>query len=165
MAGNHWEEVFWHLLARNFGMPVNADSFESIAATIPVQVLASHKNRIQQLEALLLGQAGLLEEEFLDDYPLMLQREYQVYCQQIQFEESPIAPVFLRMRPANFPTVRLAQLAMLISLSEHLFSKIKDAKAYTEVCELLNVTANDFWHYHYQLNMAADFKPKLWESK
>lgn len=73
---HHWAESFWWLLARNFGVPVNADAFESMARSIPLPLLAKHKNQIQQLEALLLGQAGLLQETFDDPYPKMLQREY-----------------------------------------------------------------------------------------
>ncbi len=158
---NHWEEVFWHLLARNFGMPVNADAFESLAQTIPVSVLAKHKNSIQQLEALLLGQANLLSHDINDSYVVLLQREYQFFKNKYQLSTSAITPLFLRMRPANFPTIRLAQLAMLIHQSEHLFSKIREANTRAEVMALLNVTANDFWHYHYRLNETGDYKPKV----
>src|SRR5205085_10357725 len=72
----HWEETCWWLLARNFGMKVNTEAFESVARSLPVCLLAKHKNRLQQLEALLLGQASLLEGEWQEDYPLMLQKEY-----------------------------------------------------------------------------------------
>ncbi len=160
-AGNHWEEVFWYLLARNFGMPVNADAFENIAQTIPVAVLAKHKNQIQQLEALLLGQANLLHEESNDDYVLLLQREYAFLKNKYKLGKSPSTPLFLRMRPANFPTVRLAQLAMLVHQSEHLFSRVLESKRSKDVIGFLNVTANDFWHYHYQLQTKSDYKPKV----
>ena len=73
----HWEETFWWLLAKNFGMKVNADAFEAIAKSVSINILAKHKSQIHQLEALLLGQAGLLEGDFKDDYPVMLQKEYQ----------------------------------------------------------------------------------------
>ncbi|MDQ2752084.1 MAG: DUF2851 family protein [Bacteroidota bacterium] len=159
-TGNHWEEVFWYQLARNFGAPVNSDAFESMAQSIPVSVLAKHKNQIHQLEALLLGQSNLLGEESNDDYVLLLQREYSFLKSKYKLKESPNMPVFLRMRPLNFPTVRLAQLAMLIHQSEHLFSKIVEAKESKDVVRLLNVTANDFWHYHYQMNAASPYKPK-----
>lgn len=160
-TGNHWEEVFWHLLARNFGMPVNADAFESMAQRIPVAILAKHKNQVQQLEALLLGQANLLNVESNDDYVLLLQREYLFLKNKYKLEKSHSAPLFLRMRPANFPTVRLAQLAMLVHQSEHLFSRILETKESKEVVQFLNVTANDFWHYHYQLNATSDYKTKV----
>jgi len=61
---DHWEESFWWLLARNFGMKVNADAFEAMARSIPLNILAKQKNQIHQIEALLLGQAGLLEGKF-----------------------------------------------------------------------------------------------------
>ena len=157
---NHWEEVFWQMLARNFGMPVNADAFESMAQSIPIKILARHKLQIQQLEALLLGQAGLLNEEFSEPYALLLQREYRFLKHKYNLTEAAIKPLFLRMRPAGFPTVRVAQLAMLVHQSDHLFSKIIEAKSYAEVMRFLNVTANDFWHYHYNIGTTTAYKPK-----
>jgi hypothetical protein len=159
-ANNHWEEVFWWMLARNFGIKVNAEIFEAIAKTIPVNILAKHKNQIHQLEALLLGQAGLLNENFEEDYPKLLQREYLFLQKKYQLKQQSSQPFFLRMRPANFPTVRLAQLAMLIYSSVHLFSKVKEMSDVEEVKQLLNVTANDYWHYHYHFDEAGDYHPK-----
>jgi hypothetical protein len=159
-SNHHWEEVFWWIIARNFGIKVNADCFESIAKTISINILAKHKHQIHQLEALLLGQANLLNENFEEDYPQMLQKEYKFYQYKYKIEEATIKPVFLRMRPAAFPTIRLAQLAMLVHDSSHLFSKIKDIEDVKEVKQLLNVTANDYWHYHYQLDVATEYKPK-----
>jgi hypothetical protein len=73
----HWEETFWWLLARSFGVKVNGDAFEAIARSLSVNILAKHKNSIHQLEALLFGQANLLDENFEDEYPKLLQREYR----------------------------------------------------------------------------------------
>jgi hypothetical protein len=156
----HWEETFWWLLARNFGIKVNAEAFEAIAKSVSVNILAKHKNQIHQLEALLLGQAGLLEEKFSEDYPQLLQREYKFL--QAKYKLKPInQPVhFLRMRPGNFPTIRLAQLAMLVHGAAHLFSKIKEVASLKEVKSWFDVTANDYWHYHYQLGSASAYKPK-----
>ncbi len=159
-ANNHWEEVFWRMLARNFGMKVNADVFESIAKSLPVNILAKHKNQIHQLEGFLLGQAGLLEQDFNEDYPRLLKREYNFYKKKYQLNPVPVRPFFLRMRPANFPTIRLAQLAMLVNQSSHLFSKIKETDDVLAVKELLNVTANDYWHYHYKFDEAGEYHPK-----
>lgn len=159
-ANNHWEEVFWWLLARNFGMKVNADIFETVAKSLPVSILAKHKNQIHQLEGLLLGQAGLLEHDFDEDYPLLLKREYLFYKKKYQLRQVNTNPFFLRMRPANFPTIRLAQLAMLVNKSSHLFSKIKETDSVTAAKELLNVTANDYWHYHYTFGEAGEYRPK-----
>src|SRR5690606_8290219 len=71
-----------------------------------------------------------------------------------------ITPMFLRMRPGNFPGIRLAQLAMLVHHSSHLFSKIKEAENADDIKDWLNVTANDYWHYHYQLDEPSAYKPK-----
>ncbi len=157
---HHWEETFWWLLARNFGMKVNADAFEQIARSIPLQILAKHKNQIHQLEALLLGQAGLLNQDFEEDYPLMLQKEYQFL--KTKYKPNPVSvPVyFLRMRPGNFPTIRLAQLAMLVHDSVHLFSKIQEAESVADVKKWMDITANDYWHYHYRFDEPSDFKRK-----
>ncbi len=159
-TNHHWEETFWQLLARNFGMTVNTDAFESIAKTIPVTVLAKHKNQIHQLEALLLGQAGLLNGGFTEDYPIMLQKEYRFLQKKHQLKPFNQLLHFLRMRPSNFPSVRLAELAMLIHQSSHLFSKVIEANDLNSIKQLLAVTANDYWHYHYLLNEPAEFKKK-----
>jgi hypothetical protein len=159
-ANNHWEEVFWWILARNFGIKVNADIFEKIARSIPVNILAKHKNQIHQLEGLLLGQAGLLDRDFNEDYPKLLKREYQFYQKKYQLRQPSVKPFFLRMRPANFPTIRLAQLAALVYQSSHLFSKIKEAESVVSVKELLDVTANDYWHYHYIFEEPKEYQPK-----
>lgn len=157
---NHWEETFWWLLARNFGIRINADAFEEMARSISVNILAKHKNQIHQLEALLLGQAGLLNKNFIDDYPAMLKKEYQFLKKKynLQYIHQPVH--FLRMRPGNFPTIRLAQLAMLVKDSSHLFSKIKEASKVEEIRNRLHVTANDYWHYHYRFEEASDYKKK-----
>jgi hypothetical protein len=156
----HWEEVFWQMLARNFGIPVNTDVLEAVAISISVNILAKHKNQIHQLEALLLGQAGLLNQEFTEDYPLMLQKEYLFLKKKHQLQPIAFLMNFLRMRPSNFPTIRLAQLAMLIHESSHLFSKILEATDLETIKKLLSVTANDYWHYHYTLNEASAYKVK-----
>jgi hypothetical protein len=156
----HWEETFWWMLARNFGMKVNGEAFEAMAKSIPLTVLAKHKNQIHQIEALLLGQAGLLKPDFDEDYPKLLQKEYMFL--QGKYNIHPIQlPLFsLRMRPGNFPAVRLAELAMLVHKSAHLFSRIKEAGSAKEIKRFFEVTANDYWHYHYQFDETSVFKKK-----
>jgi len=156
----HWEEAFWWLLARNFGIKVNSDAFEKIARSISINILAKHKNQIHQTEALLFGQAGLLENNFTEAYPKMLQNEYLFYKNKYQLTPIQLPIHFLRMRPSNFPTIRLAQLAMLIHNSNHLFGQIRESNSLKEIKSLLNVTANDYWHYHYTLSETSAFKEK-----
>ena len=156
----HWEEVFWWMLARNFGITVNADAFEAVARSIPLSLLARQKNSIHHVEALLFGQGGLLESDFKDPYPILLKKEYQFLQNKHGLQPVPISLHFLRMRPGNFPTIRLAQLAMLIHGSVHLFSRIRDTQNLDEVRELFFLTANDYWHYHYRFEEMSAFKKK-----
>ncbi len=156
----HWEETFWWMIAKNFGIKVNSEAFEKIAQSIPITVLAKHKNQLHQIEALLFGQAGLLDKDFEEDYPILLRKEYQFYKSKYNLQSTNANLFFLRMRPANFPTVRLAQLAMLIVHSVHLFSKIKEIEEVENVKKLLNVTANDYWHYHYNFDELSTYKIK-----
>ena len=152
-TGNHWEEAFYRLLARNFGLKVNAEPFEALARSLPLLTLAKHKNDREQVEALLFGQAGMLEESFKDDYPDRLAKEYKFLSH--KYGLSPLAAAqwkFLRLRPANFPTVRLAQFAALVHQSAHLFSKILEAKNLRELENLFDIQPGDYWNTHFQFD-------------
>ena len=151
-TNHNWEETFWQILAYNFGLKVNADLFKQVAKSISINILAKHKNQIQQLEALLLGQANLLQHNTTNNYVAMLQKEYLFLQKKYGLKNIEGNAMFLRMRPANFPTIRLAQLAMLVHNSTHLFSKIKQIENVKTVQALFDITCNDFWHYHYTLN-------------
>ena len=131
-----------------------------MAKSISINILAKHKDQIHQTEALLFGQAGLLNDVFKEDYPKLLQREYQFLKKKYSLHKIEGEMIFLRMRPSNFPTVRLAQLAMLVHKSLHLFSKIKESTDIKNIKQLLQVTANDYWHYHYTFGEMAGFKKK-----
>lgn len=157
---DHWEETLWWFLAKNFGIKINGLAFEKIARSLPIKIIAKHKSQIHQLEALLFGQAGLLDEENKEDYPKLLQREYQFLKKKYNLQKIEGSIIFLRMRPSNFPTVRLAQLAMLLHQSLPLFSMIKESPDIKSVKELLQVTANDYWHYHYMFGEATVYKKK-----
>ena len=156
----HWEEVLWWLLARNFGIKVNADAFESMARSIPLTVLGKHKNQIHQLEALLFGQSGLLSGTFNDEYARLLQREYQFLQKKYNLKKIDIPIHFLRMRPGNFPTIRLAQMAMLLHRSIHLFATILETENSKELRKLFAIEPNDYWLYHYLFDDQSPFKNK-----
>lgn len=156
----HWEETFWWLIAANFGIKINSHLFKQMAKLLPVSILAKHKNRIQQVEALLFGTTGLLKSTFREKYPSMLKNEFLFYQKKYKLHIIDGELSFLRMRPANFPTIRLAQLAMLIHKSEHLFSKIKNASSLKEVKKMFDVSANDYWHYHYVFDETSEYKVK-----
>ncbi|HSB93284.1 MAG TPA: DUF2851 family protein, partial [Flavitalea sp.] len=134
--GRHWEEVLWWMTARSFGGNINGDAFESIARSLPYQVVARHREQIHQLECLLLGQADLLRGSMQDQYAVMLQKEYMFLSRKYQFGSNRIPVHFLRMRPQNFPTVRLAQLGMLMHLNPHLFSIVLQEESISAISKL-----------------------------
>lgn len=160
-SDQNWQETFWWLLARSFGLKVNADAFEAIARSIPLNLLVRNKDSLQRLEALLLGQAGLLRDTFFDKYAVMLQKEYKFLQHKYELKPASVPVFFLRMRPGSFPTVRLAQLAQLIFQSTQLFSHIRDTESVKEVKQWLDVTANDYWHYRYRFDVPSPFKKKI----
>ncbi len=157
----HWEETFYQFLARNFGVKVNNDAFEQLARATPLIHLSKHKNDLFQIEAMLFGQAGMLEEEFGDDYPNRLKKEYHFLKKKYKLE--PIDKVnwkFMRLRPANFPTIRIAQFAQLIFQSAHLFSKILEAENVEALEKLFKIEASDYWKTHYTFDNESEEKPK-----
>lgn len=160
-TGNSWEEAMWRLVAANFGGKMNSQLFQRVAETVPQPMLARHRNQSITVEAILFGQAGLLVGPFIDPYPKMLQKEYQFYKKKYQLVETDGTACFGRIRPANFPTIRLAQLASLVCNSSHLFSKLKEFEAAAEVMECLKAEPNDFWMYHYKLDDEPGDHPKV----
>lgn len=147
---NNWEESFYIILAKSFGFKTNALPFEMMARLTPLKLLAKYSSQLFQLEALLFGQSGLLDATCTDDYAQQLLKEYN-YLKKIH----SLKPVdkylwkFMRLRPSNFPTIRMAQFASLIHNSNRLFSKILDARNITELQALINCTPNKYWENHY----------------
>jgi hypothetical protein len=160
---NNWNETFYQLLARNFGMKTNALPFEMLARSLPLTILSKHRNDLFQIEALLFGQSGLLNETLLgDDYFLALRKEYSYL-----FKKYNLSGVdahlwkFMRLRPINFPTVRIAQLAALIHQSSALFSRVLEIESLDELRNLFDVTASEYWNNHYNFNKTSkDHHPK-----
>jgi hypothetical protein len=156
-----WHETFYRALARAFGFKLNADVFESLVKTIPLKYLAKHKDNLIQLEALLFGQAGLIREELIGQYPQTLWHEYNFLRK--KFRLQPIKGhlwKFMRLRPSNFPTIRIAQFAMLINKSSGLLSKLLEARNYKELQQLLDVGCSGYWLQHYQFDKTSPSREK-----
>lgn len=122
---NNWEQTFYVLTAQYFGQKTNAQAFEWLAQNLPMQIIAKHKDKLSQIEALVLGTAGFLNQKLTDEYLVFLQKEY-LYLQKkygLTHLDKSIWK-FGRMRPSNFPTIRLMQFAALLYQSSHLFSKV-----------------------------------------
>lgn len=157
----HWETTFYQLLARAFGSKFNATPFEQVARSLPMQILAKHKNNLLQLEALLFGQAGLLHDHFEEEYPEQLYQEYTFLQKKYQLRPlNPASWKFGGLRPPNFPTLRLAQFSMLIHQSKQLFSRIIEAENLSDIITLLETSPSDYWTTHYILDKPSAARPK-----
>ncbi len=150
---NDWEETCYHLLCKNFGFKVNAEPMLQLAQVLPYKILLKHLDKPIQIEALLFGHAGFLEKVKEDEYTTALKREYNLLGKKYSLNARQMNVVqwkFLRLRPANFPTVRLAQLASLLSSQKNLFSKILERTSYKHLTSLLEVEQSEYWQHHYQ---------------
>jgi hypothetical protein len=155
-TNDDWREVFYQYLGRNFGFKVNSEAFERLTESIPMRTLAKHKGNLKQIEALLFGQAGFLEGDHEDEYPKALKKEYGFL--QKKYGLLPLKRSqwkFLRMRPDNFPSCRIAEFAALVNTSENLFSKILDIKEIKDIEKLFEAEASQYWNTHYIFDKAA----------
>ena len=163
---NNWSVVFYQLLMRSLGMHVNSLPFELLAKATPLNCIARIKGNLFQIEALLLGQAGLLEDADGDDYYLSLRKEY--LYQSHKFGLSSISPSlwkYARMRPANFPHVRIAQVAALMNRSEHLFSKIIESDSVERMKDLFSCHVSDYWKSHFRFGHESKSIGKHWDNQ
>jgi hypothetical protein len=150
---NDWEETCYQLVSKNFGFKVNAEPMLRLAQVLPYRILLKHLDKPMQIEALLFGQAGFLENVNEDDYLADLKREYRLLSRKYNLEAHQMKVVqwrFLRLRPANFPTVRLAQLASLLTTQRNLFSKIIESSTFNQIICLLTIHQSEYWRNHYQ---------------
>ncbi len=155
-----WAQSLWETTAANFGGTINGEALQAVAASLPITLLQKHRSQIHQLEALLFGQANFLDRNFEEAYPQMLAKEYKFLKGKYNLSSTEINPLFLRMRPVNFPTVRLAQLAMLLRQQPLLFSAILEADTLPKARALFVLAANDYWHYHYTFDNETAYNEK-----
>lgn len=154
-TGNDWDETFYRVLSRYFGFRVNTEPFEMLATALPFRIIRKHADNRLQIEALLFGSAGMLEEGLFknalsDKYYADLIREYIVLS--VKYALRPIHGwlwKFCRLRPVNFPTVRLSQLAALLSTAGGLFSRTLVADNVSQLKDLFGVAASSYWDNHY----------------
>ncbi len=158
---NDWEGVFYMMLARSFGFNLNALPFEMMARSLPARVLARHRDNPMQIEALIFGQAGLLDQHLTEPWPQQLFSEYCFLRK--KYNLVPVSPNiwrFMRLRPVNFPTIRLAQFAALLHSQENLLSKVLESTDVKELTGFFDVTASQYWDSHYHFNKESIIGPK-----
>ena len=159
--GNDWEHTFFITLARNFGFGVNSDAFELWAQSIPLQAVNKHRDNLLQVEAFFFGQAGLLHELPTDDYTQSLIREYRFLSHKFQLTPSSNCRwKLLRMRPGNFPHVRIAQLACLYHRSQGLFSRLMERTTLQALRQEFKGGTSAYWETHYVFGEPSTSSPK-----
>lgn len=156
-----WEDALYKLLMRYLGLKVNNETFEYLSTILPFKTLLKHADNLLQVEAMLFGCAGFLEKDFTEEYPQLLKREYKVMKAKFNLLTMPEERwKFMRMRPSNFPTIRLAQMATMIHENGNLFSKILTARNTDDVRKLLEVEPSEYWLTHYRFEAPSPKRTK-----
>lgn len=147
-----WEETTYQLLASNMGFKLNSEAFLQLAQAVPLKLLHKHSDQLLPMEALLFGQAGFLDKAPADDYYKHLQKEYAFLAHKYNLQSAKLPShlwKFLRLRPANFPTLRIAHLAALIQAHKNLFSLFIHTDSPKAFVQLLQLQTSDYWRAHY----------------
>ena len=162
---NDWEQVTFGLLFKNFGLNSNGAPFFAIAKEIPFSIVRKERENLQHLEALFFGISGLLESDFEDKYPKTLQQNWWYLKQKYQLKTASQEVQFFKLRPDNFPTIRLAQLAALFHKHHSVFQLLSVNSNMKELRELFTVSASKYWETHYQFDKESPKKRKQLSSE
>ncbi len=158
---NDWHQIFYQTLLKYTGGSVNKEAFELIGRLLPHKIFIKYKDDLPRLEALLFGVAGLLNDDKNDDYYRTLQKEYRFLKNKHHLDELPPGGIkFHRLRPSNFPTIRLAQFARIYHETAHLFEQLLELNSIEQAVEILSVTASDYWDTHYNFDKITKHKKK-----
>lgn len=161
-TGNNWEDSFFITLARNFGFGLNGDAFETWANLLSFRSIDKHRDNLSQVEAIFFGQAGLLTEDISDSYYQMLQNEYKYLKHKFNLEQMDSSLWrFLRLRPGNFPHVRIAQLAYSYHTKQGLFSQIMSADSISQIKSLLATKTSMYWNNHFTFRNQSPEREKI----
>ncbi|WP_281540834.1 DUF2851 family protein [Maribacter aestuarii] len=163
---NDWEKVLFVLLLKNFGSKINGDVFYNLGTNLDFSIIRKLAGKPLQMESLLLGLAKLLEsEEIVDSHFLKLKEEFNFLKHKHNLEESTIGPpAFFKLRPSNFPTIRLSQIARLYAANPNMFHKLIEAEN-SNYYEILKVTANPYWDNHYTFGKVSKTRSKTTSKK
>jgi hypothetical protein len=148
-----WDETTYQLLASNFGFKVNKDSFTQLANSLPYKLIQKQRNNPPEVEALLFGQAGFLVAKTKDEYLTQLFSTYQFLSKKYDLVDKQMNVMqwkFLRLRPANFPTIRLAQFAALLCSHKNIFSSLIEAGNYQQLIQFFEIHQSLYWRTHYR---------------
>ena len=165
-TGNDWEETFYRVLSRYFGFRVNTEPFEMLAMALPFRIIRKHADDRFQIESLLYGTSGMLQEGLFreavtDQYYNDLIREYRILS--CKYSIKPLHGwiwKFSRLRPSNFPTIRISQLAGMLSVTGGLFSRLLEVTEIKQLKELFEVDASTYWDDHFVFGTVKKGNPK-----
>jgi len=158
----NWEECFYRFLSSGFGFRLNSLPFELLAGSLPLKYLMRNSSSRTLLEALLYGQAGMLEEKYRDQYPLQLKREFRYLSEKYRLSTpAGIQWRFMRLRPSNFPTLRISQFASLIQSTGGRLYQFIESHDMTRITETLNLSASSYWDEHFMFDRYSPKKIKL----
>ena len=148
---NDWEGILFQFLMKSFGLDKNGEAFRAMAAHLSTSVFKKISSNVLQLESMFFGLAGFLDEpDILDSYYIQLRKEYLFLSHKYRIPSFESAkPVFFGLRPSNFPTIRLSQLAHVFSKSSNLFAQVMDAKNIQDYYDIFQVSASTYWDSHY----------------
>ncbi len=159
---NNWEDAFYQHLGSAFGFKINSLQFELLTKSLPLKIVKKHGDDIFRLEALLFGQSGMLGNTHTDLYPKELLQEY-LFLQK-KYDLKPISESawkFLRLRPTNFPTLRISQWANFLCSARNRFFDILEGGSFNQVIESLNISASSYWDTHYIFEKPSSFRKKI----
>ncbi|MBD3891860.1 DUF2851 family protein [Olleya marilimosa] len=160
-SNNNWEAVLFKLLAKNFGLKVNGDAFFSLANSFDFSVVRKQQSNLQSLEALFFGQANMLEDDIQEAYYIALQKDYAFLKQKFKIDNANVSPFqFFRLRPPNFPSIRLSQLANVYHLHQNVFSKVIASDSVADIYKLFSVSTSPFWESHYTFDKVSSARKK-----
>jgi hypothetical protein len=156
-----WDSATWLLMVKGFGYRVNADSFYALARSIPFYLVRTYKYDLHMLEALLFGQSGLLDQPWRDQYPQRLSASYKLIKHKFGLVGIANPLNFLRMRPNNFPTIRISQLASLYHHRQHIFRYFIDAQHHSDLHAFLRAGISCYWENHSTFDALGPRQNKL----
>lgn len=150
VSQNDWEKVLFILLLKNFGSKINGDLFYRVGESLDFSIVRKLYEQPLQMESLLFGLANLLQsEDMIDPYYIKLKEEYAFLKHKYELDESLNgSPAFFKLRPFNFPTIRLSQMASLYSSKNNLFHELIESEN-TNFQDIFRVTATTYWDDHY----------------
>ncbi len=158
---NNWEATLFCMFSKNFGLNSNGTTFLQIARSLPFTLIRKEAVELENIEALFFGRAGLLEVDFQENYPKNLKERWDYLRVKYRLEDTFIDRLeFFKHRPDNFPTIRLAQLAMLYHHHSYLFDKIIKTDSLEEIYTLFKVEVATYWKTHYVFEKESSHKHK-----